>query len=33
MVLFALQSKFIQNDDRDLLMRFTGTVENGTVSR
>lgn len=31
--LIALQSKFIPNDDRDLLMRFTGTVENGTVSQ
>ena len=31
--LIALQSKFIPNDDRDLLMRFTGTVENGTVAQ
>ncbi len=31
--LIALQSKFIQNDDRDLLLRFTGTVENGTVAQ
>lgn len=31
--LIALQSKFIPNDDRDLLLRFTGTVENGTVAQ
>lgn len=31
--LIALQSKFIQNDDRDLLLRFTGTVEKGTVAQ
>lgn len=31
--LIALQSKFIQNNDRDLLLRFTGTVENGTVAQ
>lgn len=30
--LIALQSKFIPNDDRDLLLKFTGTVENGTVA-
>ena len=26
--LIALQSKFIPNDDRELLLKFTGTVEN-----
>ena len=31
--LIALQSKFIPNDDRELLLKFTGTVENGTVSQ
>lgn len=31
--LIALQSKFIDNDDRALLLRFTGTVENGTVAQ
>lgn len=31
--LIALQSKFISNNDRDLLLRFTGTVENGTVAQ
>lgn len=31
--LIALQSKFIPNDDRDLLLKFTGTVENGTVTQ
>ncbi len=31
--LIALQSKFIPNDDRELLLRFTGTVENGTVAQ
>lgn len=30
--LVALQAKFIQNNDRDLLLRFAGTVENGTVA-
>ena len=30
--LIALQSKFQQSNDRDLLLRFAGTVENGTVS-
>lgn len=30
--LIALQSKFQQGNDRDLLLRFAGTVENGTVS-
>ena len=29
--LIALQSKFIDNEDRALLLRFAGTVENGTV--
>ncbi len=28
----ALQSKFIDNDDRSLLMKFAGTVEAGTVA-
>lgn len=31
--LIALQSKFIGNEDRELLLRFTGTVENGTVAQ
>lgn len=31
--LIALQSKFIDNEDRELLLRFTGTVENGTVAQ
>lgn len=31
--LIALQSKFISNDDRELLLKFTGTVENGTVAQ
>lgn len=30
--LIAMQSKFQQGNDRDLLLRFAGTVENGTVS-
>ncbi len=30
--LIALQSKFIENADRALLLKFAGTVENGTVS-
>lgn len=30
--LIALQSKFIRNDDLDLLMKFAGTVEDGTVT-
>ncbi len=29
----ALQSKFIQNNDRDLLLKFAGTVESGTVAQ
>lgn len=28
----ALQSKFVKNDDRDLLLKFAGTVESGTVA-
>lgn len=28
----ALQSKFVPNEDRDLLLRFVGTVEDGTVA-
>lgn len=31
--LIALQSKFIKNDDRELLLKFAGTVENGTVAK
>lgn len=31
--LIALQSKFIDSDDRALLLRFAGTVENGTVAQ
>lgn len=31
--LIALQSKFIDNPDRELLLKFTGTVESGTVSQ
>lgn len=31
--LIALQAKFIKNDDCDLLLKFAGTVENGTVSQ
>lgn len=31
--LIALQSKFIENADRELLLKFTGTVENGTVAQ
>ena len=30
--LIALQSKFQQGKDRDLLLKFAGTVENGTLS-
>lgn len=30
--LIALQAKFKPNKDRDLLLRFAGTVENGTVT-
>ena len=31
--LIALQSKFIGNEDRELLLKFAGTVENGTISQ
>ena len=31
--LIALQSKFIKNEDRDLLLKFAGTVENGTIAQ
>lgn len=31
--LIALQSGFIDNPDRELLLKFTGTVENGTVAQ
>lgn len=31
--LIALQSKFIPGEDRELLLKFAGTVENGTVSQ
>ena len=31
--LFVLQSKFIDNPDRELLLKFTGTVESGTVAQ
>lgn len=31
--LIALQSKFIPNDDRELLLKFAGTVENGTLAQ
>ena len=31
--IIALQSKFIGNDDRELLFKFAGTVENGTVAQ
>lgn len=30
--IIALQSKFLENDDRDLLLKFAGTVEAGTVA-
>lgn len=29
----ALQSKFVPNDDRDLVLKFAGTVEDGTVAQ
>jgi hypothetical protein len=29
----ALQSKFIENDDRTLVLKFAGTVEDGTVAQ
>ena len=28
----ALQSKFVKNNDRDLVLKFAGTVEDGTVA-
>ena len=28
----GMQAKFIQNEDRDLLLKFAGTVESGTVA-
>lgn len=31
--LIALQSKFIDNEDRALLLKFAGTVENGSVAQ
>lgn len=31
--IIALQSKFIPNDDSELLLKFAGTVENGTVAQ
>ena len=31
--LIALQSQFIPGDDRELLLKFAGTVENGTVAQ
>lgn len=31
--LISLQSKFMSNDDRELLLKFAGTVENGTVAQ
>lgn len=31
MFTIALRSKFVQNPDRDLVIRFSGTVEDGTV--
>lgn len=30
--IIALQSKFLENDDRNLLLKFAGTVEAGTVA-
>lgn len=30
--LIALQSKFLANEDRALLLKFAGTVENGTIA-
>ena len=29
----ALQSQFLKNDDRDLVLKFAGTVEDGTVAQ
>lgn len=31
--LIALQAKFMQGDDRDLILKFAGTVENGTIAQ
>lgn len=31
--LIALQSKFMSNEDRDLLLKFAGTVEHGTIAK
>lgn len=31
--LIALQSKFLKNEDRDLLLKFAGTVESGSVAQ
>lgn len=31
--LIALQSKFIPGDDRELILKFAGTVENGTIAQ
>lgn len=31
--IISLQSKFLQNEDCDLLLKFAGTVENGTVAQ
>lgn len=31
--LIALQAKFLQGEDRNLLLKFAGTVESGTVSQ
>ncbi|MBO5282070.1 MAG: hypothetical protein J6B43_02920 [Lachnospiraceae bacterium] len=31
--LIALQSKFVPNCDRELLLKFAGTVENGTIAQ
>lgn len=31
--LIALQAKFLPNQDRELLLKFAGTVENGTVAQ
>ncbi len=31
--LIALQSQFMSNDDRELLLKFAGTVENGSVTQ
>ncbi len=31
--IIALQSKFIADDERDLVLRFAGTVEDGTVAQ